>query len=468
MQIKKCLCCALALTLAASIVGCGKSDGSSDASSFKSTVEVKSTDAIDAIPEGSDNEIEWFCYFDINPTKTSPEKRTDLTLFEEKGGKINYSQTTSLKKYDDLAARLMADNPPDMFWYETGMTFPANCIKGMFQPVDSIVDFSDPLWSDVKDTADQYTLNDEHYVTPVSFGALSVMTYNKDVIEACGFDDPYSLYQDGDWDWNAWYDMMSEYVDGAPSGEERWGVNGWFAPFIFHSTGKTIISYDADSDNYVSNIYDADLERAANLLYDVQKNGYYNSSWIGSATQAFKSNVLFYAMGTWAVTPKEGDNWAIVPMPKDPNTDELYTTLAVNAYMWVKGSTANDAMKCWLECARLVESNEDYKATNKEKFMVNQPYWTDEMYQLANEEVISSKFNRLFDAGYGISTTLSDNDAATNPTKEAVIPYLYTSVMKSDENDTQYTWTQLREQYKGTIDSELETFNNAYHKFIGK
>lgn len=58
--------------------------------------------------------------------------------------------------------------------------------------------------------------------------------------------------------------------------------------------------------------------------------------------------------------------------------------------------------------------------------------------------------------------------AATNPTKEAVIPYLYTSVMKADENDTQYTWSQLREQYKGTIDSELDTFNDAYHKFIGK
>lgn len=30
----------------------------------------------------------------------------------------------------------------------------------------------------------------------------------------------------------------------------------------------------------------------------------------------------------------------------------------------------------------------------------------------------------------------------------------------------QYTWAQLRESYKGTIDSELKTFNEDYRKFI--
>lgn len=41
--------------------------------------------------------------------------------------------------------------------------------------------------------------------------------------------------------------MMSEYVEGAAADEERYGINGWFAPFIFQSTGKTLITYDADN-----------------------------------------------------------------------------------------------------------------------------------------------------------------------------------------------------------------------------
>ena len=40
--------------------------------------------------------------------------------------------------------------------------------------------------------------------------------------------------------------------------------------------------------------------------------------------------------------------------------------------------------------------------------------------------------------------------------------------MKTDDDGAQYTWTQLRETYSGTIDSELKTFNEEYKKFIGK
>ena len=48
----------------------------------------------------------------------------------------------------------------------------------------------------------------------------------------------------------------------------------------------------------------------------------------------------------------------------------------------------------------------------------------DDMYNVAYVDLVTDKFTKIFDPGYGISTTLSDNDAATNDTKEAVIPYL--------------------------------------------
>jgi multiple sugar transport system substrate-binding protein len=84
---------------------------------------------------------------------------------------------------------------------------------------------------------------------------------------------------------------------------------------------------------------------------------------------------------------------------------------------------------------------------------------------MAYNEVVSDKYVQLIDPGYGISTALSDDDAALNDTKEAIIPYLYSSVMKEDENGAQYTWTQLRESYSTTVESELKTFNEAYHAF---
>ncbi len=480
-NIKRVLAGTVALVSAFGIASCGSSgsDNKEGSSSYVDKIEVADIDElqsvvqnIEAIPEDADGELKWLSYFDINPTKKAPETRTDLTLFEERGGKITYEQVSSVEKYEQLAARLMANNPPDMFWYEQKMTFPANCIKEMFQPVDEIVDFDTPLWSGVKDTAEQFTLNGDHYVAPIKFVANSVLTYDKDMVAAAGLDDPYDLYMDGEWDWNVWYDMMDEYCQGASADEERYGVNGWFAPFIFQSTGKTLISYDAENDEYVSNLNDADFTRATDLLYDIKKNNLYYPDWIGQSSDAFKKNILFYAMGPWASTethtPKEDDNWGIVPLPRDPNTDTLYTSTELQAYMWVKGSTKTDAMRCWLECARLVNVQEEYIQTEKDKFFENNPYWTEEMYNVAYEEIMTDKYVQLIDPGYGISTTLSDDNAATNDTKEAVISYLYSSVMKEDENGAQYTWTQLREKYSTTVDSELKTFNEAYHNFIGK
>ena len=192
---KRVIAGAMALLSAVSVASCGSSSGGDSSSSYVDKVKVASTDDIATIPDGSEKELEWLSYFDINPTKKEPEKRTDLTLFEEKGGKIKYSQTSSMNKYDKLAARLMSNNPPDMFWYEQSMTFPANCIKEMFQPVDDIVDFDSAMWSDVKDVAEQFTLNGKHFVAPINFLPGSVITYDKSMIDAAGLDDPYELYQ---------------------------------------------------------------------------------------------------------------------------------------------------------------------------------------------------------------------------------------------------------------------------------
>ena len=472
---KRLLSALAALAFAAAAASCGSSasGGSAnseedDLASYEDQVVVEDTEEVDSIPEGAESELEWLSYFDINPSKNSKEKRVDLDLFEKKGGKIKYSATSSMTKYDQLAARLLSNDPPDMFWFEQKMTYPVYCVKGMFQPVDPIVDFDSDLWSDMKDLADKYTLGGEHYVAPVEVSALSVMTYNKDFIEANALDDPYDIYMEGDWTWDEWYRLMQEYVAGGTAEEERYGVNGWFGAFFFQSTGKTLIQYDAEKDEYVSNIMDPDFDRASSLLYDVQKNHMYYPDWIGSATDCFKKNILFYGMGTWAVSPKEGDNWGIVPMPRDPNSDKLYTTIGLTAYMWVKGSQKNDAMRIWNECARIAATDPQYTEAGKEKFFVTQPYWTEEMYEMANVEPISDKYIKVVDPGYGISTELSNDDAATNPTKEAVIPYMYSSVMKTDDDGKQYTWTQLREMYSATIDSNLKDFNAEYHKFLGK
>lgn len=464
---KRVIAGAMALLSAVSVASCGSSSSSSS-SSYVDKVKVASTDDISAIPEGSEKELEWLSYFDINPTKKEPEKRTDLTLFEEKGGKIKYSQTSSMNKYDKLAARLMSNDPPDMFWYEQSMTFPANCIKEMFQPVDDIVDFDSAMWSDVKDVAEQFTLNGKHFVAPINFQPGSVITYDKSMIDAAGLDDPYELYQNNEWNWDNWYDMMSEFVSNAPADVERFGINGWFQTQVIQQTGKTMVNYDGEK--FTNNINDPDIERAEDLLYQVGKNNLVNGNWLGNAKQALKDgNLLFYCMGTWAMTgnngPSDADTWRVVPVPSDPNTDEKYMTSDMTAYMWVRGSTAKEAVKCWYECCRMANTDETYKENGKEKFLNANPNWTEDMYQVI-VDCSSSEYNQVFDYGYGISSTMSDDNA--NEDGNCVTRKLYEYTNKADDNGKQFSWTELRESYSATVDAELKTINDAVVAFNKK
>lgn len=462
-------------TTAVKITSATQTSADEDPSSLSSSadsqemqmIEIKG-DGIDDIPADADGTLDFLSYYDLNPTNLASEKRADVALFEKHGGTILHSQTTSSERYDTLARRLLSGDIPDMFSYEQYMTFPANCLKGMFQPVDSIVDFSEPMWTDVKDTADFFMLNGEHYVAPIGFTASTILTYDQDVIEENGLYDPYELYQAGEWDWNAWYDIMDKYVKAA-DGEERYGVNGWFAPFIFRSTGHTLIEYDEKTDSYVSNINDENIKRAADLLCNISKNGLYYPDWTGNASGAFRQNVLFYAMGSWAssnkCTPENGENWRSVPIPRDPESDTEYAFCDVTSYMWVKGSQKNDAMKCWLECARFVKYDPDYLEIEKAGFLADNPNWNDEMYKVACELNPSNGVPTVFDPGWGLTTTLSDNDLSQNQTMEAVVDYMYSSVLRTDDNGDQYTWDRLCEEYSEVIDDELALFNNSYENF---
>ena len=472
---KRLLAALLALSTAVVMTGCPKSS-SEESSSFEEKVKVPSTDAIAEIPEGTANTLQWLGVKDLNPTSTAQEKSAEMTLFNDKGGKVEWIQTTTFEQNTKLSSLILANTPPDMVAFSQRMVFPCNVIKGVYQPIDEIVDFDSAMWSGMKAVADQFELAGKHYVAPAAYGdTMPLMFYDKKVIENEGLQDPYQSYLDGTWDWDMLKDIMTEYVSKATGDEERTGVYGWFPEAIFATTGTSIIKYDEKKDEYVNNSKDANLERAANFLYDLEKNGLikHSDGWIGSAKSAFEQNILFYSMGRWAAlnnnAPTKSDDWMCVPIPKDPNADAYYRQLDIvgYTYIWVAGSTKKEAMKCWLECCRVANSSDEYKQTTKDKFFADNPYWSEDMYQMAFEEVFSDKFVLLVDPGTGISTEISDDSVAKTDTKEAINSYMYSGTTYSDySSGAQYTWTQLREKYNSTIDSELKKFNASYKQYL--
>ena len=133
MNYKKYIAAVMALSMATGIAGCGSSSGSSSSKAeddFSATenVAVADTESIEAIPDGAEKEILYLGENDLNPTKGNPEKSTELQLFEGKGGKIKFQQTSNEDRFDNLAAAITANKDiPDIFKYEW-LAFPSQVL----------------------------------------------------------------------------------------------------------------------------------------------------------------------------------------------------------------------------------------------------------------------------------------------------------------------------------------------------
>lgn len=461
MKIKKTLALLLPITLMITSMGCGKKDNDKE-KKFVPTENVKVSDAksIQAIPDDAEKEILFLGEYDINPTESNPEKSTEFQLFESKGGKIRFQATSYDERFSNLASAIIANKDvPDIFKYEW-LAFPSQTIKQMYQPIDDIVDFSDPMWESSKETADQFVLNGKHYVAPLGYAASAMLCYDKSVIEAEGLTDPYELYTEDSWTWNAWKEIMSDYVSAAEGDSARYGVNGFFRTHIIQQTGEKFVDYDSQENKFVSNMDNSDIENGQNFLHDLTKEGLVLDGWIGSARECFTQDCLFYAMGDWAYSGANGptaeENWGVVPIPQYDKNQQKITTSDMTAYMWVRGSERKDAVKCWLECCRASYTDPEYAETNKAKFMENNPNWTEEMYNVKTD-VVCDDYLMIFDYAYGISSVLGDKNSFDG--SQCLVDALYSQASTVSDDGVQNTWTQVREMYGKVVDMELKEIN---------
>ena len=466
MNYKKLTAGILALSLTASLTACGgSSDSGSATTGDTTTADVTTTAAtewtgddieVDALDETLDVDIsgktlKWLGIYDLNPTNDSPERSPELALFEDTyGAKIEYMPTTSDKRFDDLATSILGGTSPDIFAYEW-RTFPYDISKGQYQAIDSLVNWDDPKWADVKDTADSFIWKGEHYIAPLgySFNDTQVLMYNKTTMADNGFEDPYELYLNGEWDWNTFVDMMKTYVESNDSGSERYGIGGWWANAFVYTSGETMVTYDGTK--FGNNLRSQKIERAQGVLEDIFKNNLIKRGWIGGESAFVDDSILFYSMGTWAYNAAAkscpDDVIQIVPFPKDPDSDKYYVSNKVFAYMWVKGSENADCVKAWFDCNRTVNYDEKYVEATKEKILKNNDGWTSEMYDIAMNFYDPDQFVQAYDYGYGLSTYMSDT----------LMTVLYEGIANEQFED----WVQAREEYYSIVDEEIKVYNDA-------
>lgn len=449
----------------------GSSDGGSTdgdttttAGRTKEEDEVTVADLGEKYPNDVDisgQEIVWMADYDINPSNND-DRSVALTLFEDTyGGKVKWIQTTSATKFDDLANKIMSDEQVDMFPYEWSC-LPNGVYKDQYEPLDDYINLDDDLWADVKYMAESLVYNGKHYVIPYAISDPVCIQYSRELMQEEGLDDPYELYQKGEWTWDTFMDMMEKFVNNADDGEERFGINGWFGQAVVQSTGKTIVTYDGSK--FANNITDPQIEKAELLLQQIAQENLYDPSWKSYFPE--DGLTLFYAMGgTWSLGESNGKNpdgdIMIVPFPKDPDADKYYACANYAAKMLVKNSQRGDAVATYIKCERIAQVEDQYKETAKQKALIQTQdakgnvikYITEEQYD-AFQKYVEQDISPIFDYGFGMGSRMYGDGEYTYETR-GVMNNLMEALLNGEVN----TWAELREAWSSVVDTEIETYN---------
>lgn len=449
------------------------SSSSEDNTHYKSEDEFAVSANEDDIKGENDADISgqtiyWLADYDLNPTNNN-DRSVALSLFEDVyGGKVEWIQCASEEKLSALAQRILSGDPVDMMPYEWDAV-PNGVSKDQYQPLDDyygILEMETDLWDDMTDVIDMFEFNDAHYVIPYTLSDPLLITYSRKMMEAEGLDDPYELYEDGEWDWDAMMDMMNSFVSNAPEGTTRYGINGWFGQAVMQSTGETVVKYE--DGKFINNINSPEIEKAQLLLQEMATNNLYQPEWIGNFPD--DQSTLFFAMANWALgasnAKNEDGDLMIVPFPKAPDADENYLCCNFAAKMLIKNSDKGEAVATYIKCERLAATNEEYKELAKQKALVvektasgvTKAFVTEEQYDALQSYLDPENVTPVFDFGYGMGERMYGSGEYTYETR-GVMNNLESTLLEG--NETVDSWAALRDAWTGVIDEEVERFNNG-------
>jgi ABC-type glycerol-3-phosphate transport system substrate-binding protein len=446
--------------MAGAMASCG-SNGSSteDTSSVKAGVDL-SDDAKAQIEELKDQlpdielentTIKWMAHYDINPTDGAV-KSPGLELFEQKyGGTIEWVQTTWDTRYDDLATKVMGKDSPDFFPASDMDTFPKGAIKGMFDPIDDVIDLDSDLWSSTKDASDEFVFNGSHYIAVIDVSPNYVCVYNRTTIEEKGYDDPAELFAEGNWNWDTFSEMCLDFTD---ADNDMYALDGyWYVKALSETSGVAMIGLEDGL--LVNNMSDPNIEKAQNFMYELEKNNVVfdrsSNNWktrgdgtTGNGLGSYQT--LFIPVGLWALEVSvensapfgdvEAGEIMFVPMPKNPDSDTYYISSRIEGYNLCKDAPNPEGFAAYMNCLMVCK---DSTQNITEDTLINEYKWTQEMVDMRETIYEMAAANPVFDLQDGVSSELSTQMESVSQ-----------ATMLTGGNAT--TWTQCLSEYEKSVD----------------
>ncbi len=510
---KKILSSVLAVSMIASLFSaCDGNTASTDSSSntTSSTAESSTTDSKDeastdngntstddstengsaTIEEAPSNGsvLKWLSYYDLNTND-----KVIVEQFNDAGYTVEYIATQSGAIYFEKQAQLVAsDDSPDMVGYEW-MSFPHGISKNLYMPIGQYIDLDSPTWSCIKDVVETFNYGGKHYYVPYRITSGVVLLYNATALENEGIsEDPFELYQEGEWTWSKWKDLMAEWCN---LGEDYYGImpTGFVAmPFIV-STGTPLIDVDGTNKQIINNMKEPNIQRCQDFLQQLAKEGMVYDTYEDPSTCLLSGKLMFAEFGLdWgyssAAKGAPDQDIKFVPIPRDENADAYYMNTNTFGYLVPAGAKNVKAALKYMEICRLNEIDPENLEYAKDEATADALYYpkcpecgvstadktldkcpecnadrrpnknhvpmSEELYDLSQElkNPESEQFTFIFDDCFGFSQELTDMLQVGDAEGQGCI---LGGPFKAGES-----YTNLRDSYFGTVEAVLQPYRD--------
>ena len=259
-----------------------------------------------------DTKIKWMAWWDIQ--EASPAVEVFKKLYGTPANKpkgyesvddanvfVNIKVTTYKDRYTGLAKLVQSDDSPDCFPFEI-CNYPYSVYQNLFQSLDGVIDFTTDDWADYKDAIDKFNWGGKNYCPIMSLTPTSYLWYRKSVVEEAGLDDPWELYEKGEWTWSTFMEMARKFSDPENG---KYVLDGYNPEDNFVcTTGTPLVSLEGGK--LVSHMNDANIEKCLDMLRsfdNTQEKLRYprdtENSWNPSYNEWADGNTLFFEDGSW-------------------------------------------------------------------------------------------------------------------------------------------------------------------------
>lgn len=319
---KRLFCIALSLTMIFGMVGCGKKEEKKEVENALEMEWTEQEKMFESIKGTSITKIG-------SPNELSEYEQQIVQEFMDRYDvTINWIPMTYNEYTEKLPQMVASGNAPD-----TAVMTDATSLSFMYQnlcmPLNDYLDLDDPYWD--MDTLNAYQMNGNYYAVNTGEIDTFFVYYNKTLFEELHLDDPYTLYQNGEWT----YEKMRELAKKATIYEadnttvKTYGIGTHAREVFILGNGGNFFEYDEAQGTYVSTLKSAATIAGLNYLKDLIADGSMEPSIQGFTEFPARKIAMFVerpmnAIGNYNMIETMEDEIGIVPFPKGPNADQEY------------------------------------------------------------------------------------------------------------------------------------------------